>query len=241
MKSAPYWIAPDDDTTPFPPATDALDDPNGLLALGGSLSQRRLLNAYYNGIFPWYSDSQPVLWWSPDPRSVLFPDELKISRSLRQKLRKHEHYQISFDCAFEEVIKNCAQPRPDDAGTWIDSDMMNAYIRLYETGHAHSAECYIDGELAGGLYGVAIGRMFFGESMFSLQPDASKIALVYLVRQLQQWQFGPIDCQIHSAHLQSLGARKIPRTAFLACLSEYRDRETVPAPWRLEITAADVL
>jgi len=241
MKSAPYWIAPDDDVTPFPPVTDALDDPNGLLALGGSLSQWRLLNAYYNGIFPWYSDNQPVLWWSPDPRSVLFPDELRISRSLRQKLRKNEQYQITFDRAFDEVIRHCAQPRTDDAGTWIDSNMMNAYTRLYESGHAHSAECYINGELAGGLYGVAIGRMFFGESMFSLQPDASKIALVYLVRQLQQWQFGPLDCQIHSAHLQSLGARKIPRTEFMGYLSEYRDRDAVPAPWRPEITAADIL
>ena len=197
----------------FPPVENALTEPNGLLAVGGDLSPQRLLEAYYNGIFPWFNENDPILWWSPDPRMVLFPDELKISRSLRKALKKN-NYQIRTDNHFVQVMQACAVPRKAQAGTWIHPQMISAYTALHEMGLAHSVETWIDGELAGGLYGVALGKVFFGESMFSHVTDASKIALVHLVKQLQYLGFGMIDCQVKTGHLASLGAREISRTEF---------------------------
>lgn len=207
-------------TTPnsFPPLESALDEPNGLLAAGGDLSPERILTAYRTGIFPWFNEDDPILWWSPNPRMVLFPDELKISRSLKKTLR-NKSYEIRADSAFSEVMWACAAPRKDQQGTWIHPEMVKAYTALHEMGYAHAIETWIDGELAGGLYGLALGKVFFGESMFSRQPDASKIALVHLVKQLKIWNFGIIDCQVNTAHLASLGARDISREAFSQHLS----------------------
>jgi len=213
-------VAALEDDTPFPGLGAALQDPNGLLAIGGDLSPRRLLAAYARGIFPWYSPGQPVLWWSPDPRMVLFPDELKVSRSLEKRLRRND-YEVRFDSAFREVMQACsATPRPDQDGTWIVPEMVEAYCQLHALGHAHSVETWMDGKLVGGLYGVAIGRMFYGESMFHHATDASKIAFVHLVRYLQKHGFGMIDCQMKTAHLQRFGAREIPRDVFAEHLEE---------------------
>ncbi|MDO9470023.1 MAG: leucyl/phenylalanyl-tRNA--protein transferase [Nitrosomonas sp.] len=199
--------------TSFPPVENALREPNGLLAVGGDLSPQRLLEAYSRGIFPWFNEDDPILWWSPDPRMVLFPDELKISRSLRKTLKK-DHYQIRTDCSFTQVMHACAAPRKGQAGTWIHPQMVAAYTMLHEKGLAHSIETWMDGVLVGGLYGVSLGKVFFGESMFSLVPDASKIAFVHLVKQLQCWEYGLIDCQVKTGHLASLGAREISRVEF---------------------------
>ncbi|MBS0483694.1 MAG: leucyl/phenylalanyl-tRNA--protein transferase [Proteobacteria bacterium] len=199
--------------TLFPPVENALTQPNGLLAVGGDLSPQRLLAAYRKGIFPWFNEDDPILWWSPDPRMVLFPAELKISRSLRKTLKK-DHYHVCTDRSFTEVMQACAAPRAGQAGTWIHPQMIAAYSALHEMGLAHSVETWVDGELAGGLYGVALGKVFFGESMFSRQPDASKIAFVHLVKQLQYWEYGMIDCQVRTDHLASLGAREISRAEF---------------------------
>ena len=231
--AAPFWLNPDDPQAPFPPVELALREPDGLLAIGGGLEPARLLNAYRHGIFPWYSEGQPILWWSPDPRLVLFPERLHISRSLRKTLRRGQ-FRITLDHAFPEVIRACAAPRADGEGTWITPAMQAAYIRLHELGHAHSAEAWLQGELVGGLYGVAIGRMFFGESMFSRVSDASKAAFVHLVRQLAAWGFGPIDCQVHTAHLARLGAEAIPRADFIEYLNDYCERPAVSASWRLD-------
>ena len=197
----------------FPPVENALSEPNGLLAVGGDLSPQRLLEAYSRGIFPWFNEDDPILWWSPDPRMVLFPNELKISRSLRKTLKK-DHYQIRTDCSFTQVMHACAAPRKGQAGTWIHPQMVAAYTILHEMGLAHSIETWMDGVLVGGLYGVSLGKVFFGESMFSLVPDASKIAFVHLVKQLQCWEYGLIDCQVKTGHLASLGAREISRVEF---------------------------
>lgn len=197
----------------FPPVGNALREPNGLLAVGGDLTSHRLLEAYSKGIFPWFNDDQPILWWSPDPRMVLFPHKLKISRSLRKAV-KSANYEIRTDCNFNQVMLACAAPRAGQSGTWIHPQMIAAYTVLHEMGLAHCVETWIDGELAGGLYGVALGKVFFGESMFSRVQDASKIALVHLVKQLQLWQFGLIDCQVRNDHLASLGAQEISRTDF---------------------------
>ncbi len=197
----------------FPPVENALSEPNGLLAVGGDLTSQRLLEAYSKGIFPWFNEDQPILWWSPDPRMVLFPHELKISRSLRKTV-KNANYEICTDCNFTQVMLACAAPRTGQAGTWIHPQMIAAYTALHEMGLAHCVETWIDGELAGGLYGVALGKVFFGESMFSRVQDASKIALVHLVKQLQLRQFGLIDCQVRTQHLASLGAQEISRAEF---------------------------
>lgn len=197
----------------FPPLEEALREPNGLLAMGGDLSPQRLINAYQNGIFPWFNEDEPILWWSPDPRMVLFPSELKVSRSLKKSIQKN-NYIIRTDYHFTQVMQACAAPRKNQAGTWIHPEMVAAYSALHELGLAHSVETWVDGKLVGGLYGIALGKVFFGESMFSCVPDASKIAFVHLVRQLAQWNFVLIDCQIRTAHLASLGAREIPRTEF---------------------------
>ena len=203
---------------PFPPLEAALDDPNGLLAASEDLSWQRLLAAYACGIFPWYSAGQPVLWWSPDPRMVLHTVDFKLSRSLRKTVQSGT-FELRVDTAFDEVMKGCSAPRQGQDGTWITSAVRAGYGELFRRGYAHSVESWRDGALVGGLYGVAIGRMFFGESMFALEADASKVALAHLVRQLRAWNFPLIDCQQETAHLASLGARPIPRAEFAATLS----------------------
>jgi len=218
---------------PFPAVTRALSEPNGLLAAGGDLSTERLLDAYRRGIFPWYSEGQPVLWWSPDPRMVLVPGEVRLSRSLRKRLRRR-NCEVRTDSAFHDVISACAEPRAREAGTWITSEMASAYAALHSAGYAHCVETWIEGRLAGGLYGVAIGRMFYGESMFSRETDASKIALAHLARQLERWQFGLIDCQMATPHLASLGAREIPRVDFLRAVAELVNYPTRFGPWRFD-------
>jgi leucyl/phenylalanyl-tRNA---protein transferase len=210
------WLTPE---TPFPPLGTALTHPNGLLAAGGDLSPQRLIEAYRCGIFPWFNEGDPILWWSPDPRMVLFPPELKISRSLRKTLKK-ANYTIRADSAFNQVVQACASPRKERPGTWIHDEMIAAYTALHEMGLAHSIETWIEGELVGGLYGVAQGKMFFGESMFSRTTDASKVAFVHLVRYLERRGFGMIDCQMKTAHLASFGAREISREEFSLKLKE---------------------
>lgn len=227
MKTAPAYST-------FPPVEQALHNPNGLLASGGDLSVPRLLDAYRHGIFPWFNPGDPILWWSPDPRMVLFPEELHISRSLAKRLR-HRDYQVRTDTDFGAVMQACAAPRLREnaaaSGTWISSDMMAAYMRLHRQGYAHSVEVWKNGALVGGVYGVAIGRMFYGESMFSCMADASKIALVHLCRQLQRWGFGMIDCQMETAHLASMGARPISRSAFCTKLAVLIDLAGPASPW----------
>ncbi len=217
----------------FPPLESALDDPNGLLAAGGDLSPGRLLAAYRLGIFPWFGEDEPILWWSPDPRMVLYPAELKVSRSLRKSLRRPD-YEIRVDTAFRAVVRACAEPRAGQDGTWITPRMLAAYFTLHERGFAHSVETWRDGELIGGLYGVAIGRAFFGESMFARATDASKLALVHLVRQLERWRFGVIDCQMRTAHLASLGAREVPRERFSRHLEQLVNYPPEPAVWAFD-------
>jgi leucyl/phenylalanyl-tRNA--protein transferase len=224
------WLAPGD---PFPPLERALEEPNGLLAAGADLSVLRLIEAYRGGIFPWFSEGQPPLWWSPDPRMVLLPPELKLPRSLRKRLARRD-YEVRADTAFEDVIRACAAPRPGQEGTWITAELAAAYIALHRAGHAHSVETWIGGELAGGLYGVALGRLFFGESMFTRVPDASKIALAHLVRQLERWHYGMIDCQMKTAHLARFGAREIPRAEFMRKLSFLVNYPRMVREWSLD-------
>lgn len=231
------WLAERD---PFPPVDTALRDPNGLLAAGGDLSTERLLDAYARGIFPWFGDDDPVLWWSPDPRMVLWLRDLRVSRSLRRAIRS-ARYTVTLDAAFPEVMAGCAEPRDAEGGTWITAGMSEAYGRLAALGHAHSVEVWSEGELAGGLYGVVRGRMFYGESMFSRRPDASKVALVYLVRQLERWGFELVDCQMSTVHLASLGAREISRPAFLQIVHRLVHLPARPAPWALEADLMETL
>jgi leucyl/phenylalanyl-tRNA--protein transferase len=220
------WIEADD---PFPPVERALKNPNGLLAAGGELSTERLLAAYRRGVFPWYSGMEPVLWWSPDPRMVLYCDELKVSRSLRKSLR-NKGYEVRIDSAFSEVVRGCAAPRKG-GGTWLGPAMRKAYLALHREGYAHSFETWRGPDLVGGLYGVAIGRMFYGESMFSQASDASKVALVALVGELRVREFPLIDCQMHTPLLASLGAREISRRAFLRALSTLVNYAETPGKW----------
>lgn len=234
MRAPPLrWIDPREPPEAFPAVEQALGDPDGLLAVGGDLSPARLLYAYRHGIFPWYHSDQPILWWSPDPRAVLFPRDVHISRSLRRRIAAGG-YRLSFDTAFDDVMAACAAPRPQqpEGGTWISPAMQAAYAGLQRLGHAHSVEIWMDGELAGGLYGIALGHVFFGESMFSRRTDASKLALVHLARQLDAWGYALIDCQVHSAHLESLGSVLIPRAEFLRLLRAHCDAPGHPAPWR---------
>lgn len=221
------------DTLTFPPLTKAMREPNGLLAAGGDLSADRLVQAYRHGCFPWFSEGQPILWWSPDPRTVLFPEQLHVSRSLAKLLRQ-QRYQVSFDRDFEAVIQACAAPRRDADGTWITDDMQNAYTELHARGHAHSVEVWDHGELVGGLYGLAMGQLFFGESMFSRADNASKFGFVTLVKHLQAWGFVLIDCQMATRHLESLGARSIPRQQFADYLRDHLDQPTT-AQWDLNL------
>jgi leucyl/phenylalanyl-tRNA---protein transferase len=224
------WL---DGDTPFPAVSGALEDPNGLLAAGGDLSIPRLLDAYRHGIFPWYSAGQPLLWWSPDPRMVMEPAAFRISRSLRKRLRRAD-YEVRVDTCFHEVMNACAAPRLGQHGTWITPEMIGAYHALHRAGIAHSVEVWADGALAGGLYGVAVGRMFYGESMFSRMTDSSKIALAHLARQLERWQYGLIDCQMHTEHLATLGARSMPRVQFMRKLEELVNYPASPGKWRFD-------
>jgi len=212
----------------FPEISTALTDPDGLLAAGGALSVPWLVQAYADGIFPWFDDdSGPILWWSPNPRCVLEPDEFKISRSLKKTIRK-EKYRVSFNRAFTDVINKCAETRTGREDTWITEEMNLAYKKLHEQGYALSVECWNQKEkLVGGLYGVAMGKVFFGESMFSRESDASKIAMVYLVNNLIEREFRIIDCQVHSRHLQSLGAKPITRDLFISILQHYCEPFTI--------------
>ncbi len=229
--TGPYWIYPDEETEiRFPDVRHALVEPNGLLAIGGDLCSERLLLAYRSGIFPWFGPDQPILWWSPDPRLVLFPERLHVSRSLARVLRR-EQFTVTMDRDFAAVISECAAPRRGQAGTWITKTMRDAYLRLHREGHAHSVECWQEGELVGGLYGVAIGRIFFGESMFARVPDASKVAFVRLVGQLEDWGYPLIDCQVHTEHLASLGASPLPRDEFVGMLERYCGSEPAQARW----------
>lgn len=230
---APFWIDPDAAEIEFPDVELAMREPDGLLAVGANLEVDTLLRAYRRGIFPWYGPGQPVMWWAPDPRLVLFPDELRVSRSLAKTLRQGK-FTVTLDTAFRAVIDGCAAPRGSQSGTWITPQMAAAYSALHAAGHAHSAECWYRGELAGGLYGVAIGQVFFGESMFARVSDASKVAFVTLVRQLQRRGFQLIDCQVYTPHLASLGARPVPRREFTRLLARACDAAALPSPWVLD-------
>lgn len=226
-----HWLS--DSSLEFPPIEQALDEPPGLLAIGGDLRPARLLRAYAEGIFPWFEPGSPILWWSPDPRMILRPRSVHVSRSLRRLLRRGE-YRISLDRAFGEVIELCASLRRQREGTWITREMQRAYQRLHQQGDAHSIEVWMDGELAGGLYGVAMGPLFFGESMFSRRANASKIALVALCRQLEQWGFRLIDCQMPTGHLARMGGEIISRRAFQRILLEHRDEPGHEGPWHFD-------
>jgi leucyl/phenylalanyl-tRNA--protein transferase len=213
----------------FPPPEQA--EPDGLLAIGGDLSTERLILAYQSGIFPWYEEGQPLLWWSPDPRLVLEPEDFHISKRLGQAI-KNRKFKVTFDRAFASVIQSCATiPRKGQTGTWITTEMQEAYIYLHQLGIAHSVESWFGGELVGGVYGVSLGRCFFGESMFSKESDASKIALAVLVQQLKEWEFHLIDAQVTSRHLQSLGAKEIPRRLFLERLKSAMSFPTIKGKW----------
>lgn len=208
------WLSPNDPPNCFPPVSAALDEPDGLLAAGGSLSAERLLYAYRNGIFPWYDEGQPLLWWSPDPRCVFMPDDYHVSRRLRRELRLSTA-ELRVNTTFSDVMRECAGPRRSQQGTWITAAMRRAYRDLHDRGWAHSIEVWQSGKLVGGLYGLAIGKAFFGESMFSLMPNASKIALLYVANRLNAGELEILDCQVVSRHLTSLGATIIPRREFV--------------------------
>ncbi|BBB26287.1 leucyl/phenylalanyl-tRNA--protein transferase [Amphritea japonica] len=231
------WLDPY--STEFPPVSDALDEPNGLLAAGGDLSALRLLEAYRRGIFPWFNPGEPILWWSPDPRCTLAPADIHISRSLRKAIRKTE-FDITFDQAFSEVVEACAAPRQYSTDTWISDQMLEAYTDLHRRGHAHSVELWQNGDLVGGLYGIAMGRLFFGESMFSKTTNASKIAFVFFARQLEKWGYALIDCQIENDHLTSLGASTITRAEFQRYLMRNLAPETCHS-WQFDIDKEDVV
>lgn len=221
-----HWLDPRDPHQPFPPAHLAMRDPNGLLAIGGDLSTTRLIRAYSQGIFPWYNPDEPILWWSPDPRAILLPEQFKLSRSLKKTLARH-NYAVTLDRAFTDVLEGCGGPRAGSRGTWLGGDMKLAYRELHRRGFGHSVEVWREGQLLGGLYGVALGRAFFGESMFSRATDASKIGLYWLCHQLAGWGFRLIDCQVASDHLNSLGATEVSRERFLNLL-----RQAVAMPGR---------
>ncbi|WP_151670689.1 leucyl/phenylalanyl-tRNA--protein transferase [Nitrincola schmidtii] len=225
------WL--EDSASPFPPVKRALHNPNGLLAAGGELSPQRLLTAYRQGIFPWFNPGEPILWWSPDPRCVIHPSEIHISKSLRKFIRQSD-YTVTFDKAFTKVMQACAEPRSYQQGTWISPKMIAAYTALHHQGIAHSVEVWDGENLVGGLYGLSIGSLFFGESMFSRQTNASKIAFSFLCVQLQQWGFNLIDCQVHNEHLESLGAKLIERDAFCALLAKHVDDPSI-SQWEFSI------
>ena len=218
------------DRPAFPPVERALREPEGLIAAGGELGPEWLLAAYRRGIFPWYSPGEPILWWSPDPRLVLFPGEIRITRSLRKTLRQGR-FEIRLDTAFAEVMAACAAPREPGGGTWITAEMQAAYLRMHELGYAHSVESWSDGRLVGGLYGMALGRAFFGESMFSRESDASKVALAHLARFLEMRDYAVIDCQMTTQHLLSMGAREVSRSDFSRGLATWTQEGPPPGRW----------
>jgi leucyl/phenylalanyl-tRNA--protein transferase len=212
----------------------SLADPNGMLGVGGDLHPGRVLLAYQLGIFPWYSDGQPILWWSPDPRFVLRMSDFRVQRSLAKRIRQRP-YRITMDAAFPDVLARCARaPRRGQEGTWITDAVRDSYVRLFDAGYAHSIEAWEGDALVGGLYGVSVGRLFAGESMFADRPDASKIAFVHAARQLERWGFPLIDCQVHTAHLERFGAREIPRATYLAELAELVQAEGRPGRWSFD-------
>jgi leucyl/phenylalanyl-tRNA--protein transferase len=228
--SMPYLLAQNDPSAAFPDVREALREPDGLLAVGGDLGVARLVAAYRHGIFPWYSEGDPILWWSPDPRTVLIPGQLRISRSLRKLLRGHR-FAVSMDRDFPAVINACAMPREPSGGTWLVPEMISAYKALHEHGLAHSVEVWQGGALVGGLYGVAIGGVFFGESMFTRVDNASKVALVHLCRRLADWRFELIDCQVLTGHLIRMGAGQMPREEFVRRIEALRDRASPTGSW----------
>ena len=227
-----------DPSAPFPPTAEALQKPNGLLAWGGDLHPVRLLSAYRLGIFPWYSEGEPILWWSPAPRCVIFPPDVHLSRRTRRRYRTGA-YRVTADTAFEDVVTACAAPRRGQAGTWITTGMKQAFSQLHRQGHAHAVEVWKDGALAGGIYGLALGKVFFGESMFSREPDGSKIALLALCRQLETWGFSLLDCQVPNPHLYSLGAVTLSRTAFERQLQRLVAKSAEPGPWADRFTVTN--
>ncbi len=229
------WLHPEQSPDALPSPDNALREPNGLLAAGGSLNRDWLLHGYRHGIFPWYESGQPILWWSPDPRAIVLPDAIRVSRSLRRKLRSTS-LQVTCDMAFDAVVAGCAAPRNYTSQTWITADMAAAYGALHREGWAHSFEAWHDDRLVGGLYGVAIGQVFFGESMFTRETDASKIAFVHSARFLATAGFELIDCQLPSAHLESLGATTLPRAQFLRRLEQLTDPPGSPAGWTRPFT-----
>jgi leucyl/phenylalanyl-tRNA--protein transferase len=228
-----HWLDPRNPRQPFPAPQLAMRDPNGLLAIGGDLSVARLVNAYAQGIFPWYNPDEPILWWCPDPRAVLVPTQFHVSRSLARRLRKQD-FAVTLDRNFGGVLESCSAPRARGRGTWLGPEMKQAYRALHARGHAHSIEVWQRGTLVGGLYGVGLGRAFYGESMFSAIDDGSKIALYYLCRQLAAWDFALMDCQIASPHLATLGATELPRDRFLAVLHDAVAKNG-PARWQFDI------
>ena len=230
------WLDPSNSSAKFPCVEDALQNPEGLLAAGGDLSVPRLLNAYRHGIFPWYEDGQPILWWSPNPRGVLFTDKFRISSSLKKTLRKHK-WIVTFDGDFNKTVVACAAPRSYARGTWITDEMIEAYTNLHKQGYAHSVELWDHQEsLVGGIYGVLIGKMFFGESMFSFQSNASKVALTYVVSHLHKWGFPLLDCQLPSPHLSRLGAESISRKEYIETMMPLCDAPTNSFIWKLDET-----
>jgi leucyl/phenylalanyl-tRNA--protein transferase len=225
-------LNPFDRNQPFPDVENALDEPNGLLAVGGCLSARRLENAYRSGVFPWFGENEPILWWSPDPRLVMRPEKLKVSRSLGKRLKSGE-FRFSFDACFDKVLDACAEPRSYCNETWITRDMRRAYLELHKLGLAHSFEAWKDERLVGGLYGVSIGRVFFGESMFHRVTDASKAAFAFGCGCLVRWGYVLVDCQVHTSHLVGLGAEEMPRSEFVGRLKEYCGQPSHREAWKL--------
>jgi leucyl/phenylalanyl-tRNA--protein transferase len=239
MQDRPSLMIPQlgsDPAEAFPDPETALEYPDGLLAWGGDLHPQRLLSAYANGIFPWYSGDQPILWWCPSTRCVLYPDDIHVSRRLHRQL-KQGRYRVTADRAFEQVIHGCALPRAGQESTWITPEMTAAYCLLHHLGHAHSIEVWREDDLVGGLYGLSIGRVFFGESMFSLAPNASKVAMARLCEKLLEHDFAMLDCQVHNPHLERMGAVEISRSEYLGILEKHVHREPPGLPWA-EILAA---
>lgn len=231
MSIYPVWLDPTDSNYEFPSAENALTEPNGLLAIGGDLSPARIVNAYLQGIFPWYSPDQPILWWSPNPRAVLFPEKFKCSSSLQKLIRKKK-FSTTIDKDFDSVIQHCAKTsRKDQNGTWITDEMHRAYIKLHQADIAHSVECWLDDQLVGGLYGLALGNVFFGESMFSHTSNASKVAFAHLVDELRKSNYALIDCQVTSGHLMSLGAEDISRKRFLELIRQHTAARMGQTSW----------
>jgi len=240
MEQRLHWIDPTSPPDAFPAIDTALREPDGLLAVGGDLSCERLLAAYPRGIFPWFADAQPILWWSPDPRCVLVPPDFHVARSLRRTING-SGFRVAYNLAFEAVMRACAAPRRHQDGTWITEEMVEAYTQLHKLGYAHSVEVYAEDRLVGGMYGLAIGKVFFGESMFSIATNASKIAMYALCHELEQRDFALLDCQVESPHLISLGAKRIPRAAFRSILDAACADRGLEAPWPDEAIAIETL